>query len=159
MRNIYTYRLIRYFPHIRSDEFFNVGLWLRDKDLQERRVYIDEKQGHLEILSKFPSVNQQVLAFFLERLKQETDASAWYDNHLRFSEADSMASEQTIDEVANLLYDDYIGYKFHNHENRKNKEETTCVKISFETILQVNEKPQPHNFSYLSEKSCQDYAK
>lgn len=71
MRNIYTYRLIRYFPHIRSDEFFNVGLWLRDKDLQERRVYIDEKQGHLEILSKFPSVNQQVLAFFLNVLSKK----------------------------------------------------------------------------------------
>ena len=160
MRSIYTYRVIRYFPHIRSDEFFNVGLWLWGKDLQPKKIYIDEKQGHLEILSKFPSVNQQALTFFLERIKQETDANAWYDNHLRFSETDSMASEQTIDEVANLLYDDYIGYKFHNNEeNRKNKEEATCVKISLDTRLQVNEKTQLHDFSYLSEESCQDYAK
>lgn len=160
MRNIYTYRLIRYFPHIRSDEFFNVGLWLRDKDLQERRVYIDEKQGHLEILSKFPSVNQQVLAFFLKRIKQETDANAWYDNHLRFSEADSMASEQTIDEVANLLYDDYIGYKFHNHEkNKKIKKKPLALKFLLIRYCKYNEKPQPHNFSYLSAKLCQDDAK
>lgn len=132
MRRIYTYRIIRYFPHARSDEFFNVGLWLWDKDLQEKRIYIDEKQGHLEILSKFPSVNQQALSFFLKRIKHETNANVWYDNCLRFSEIDSIASEQTIDEVANILYEDYIGYKFHNHEeNIKNQRKNYKHSIFF----------------------------
>ncbi|MDE7195861.1 MAG: DUF3037 domain-containing protein [Helicobacter sp.] len=118
MRKVYTYRVIKYFPHIRSDEFFNVGIWLWDEQGNKKQVYIDKNQEHIKHLLRFPSINKKALPFFLENIKQEINAQSWYDNHLRFSEIDSVVSEQDINEVANILYEDYIGYKFHVKEQK-----------------------------------------
>ncbi|MCX2683392.1 hypothetical protein OQH60_05920 [Campylobacter sp. MIT 21-1685] len=51
---------------------------------------------------------------------------------MRFSEVDSIVSEQGINEVANLLYEDYIGYKFHTKTQKdryKEANETTKIVI------------------------------
>ena len=113
MRKIYTYRLIKYFPYIRSDEFFNVGVWVWDEQNNKKQLYIDENLNHIKHITKFPSIDKRALLFFLQTIRQEKNPQAWYDNHLRFGDIDSIACEQNIDEVANILYEDYIGYKFH----------------------------------------------
>ncbi|MDE5603406.1 MAG: hypothetical protein K2I71_05760 [Helicobacter sp.] len=137
MRKIYTYRVIKYFPHIRSDEFFNVGIWLWDEQGNKKQVYIDKNQEHIKYLLKFPSINKKDLPFFLENIKQEINAQSWYDNHLRFSEIDSIVSEQDINEVANVLYEDYIGYKFHTKEQKdRYAQANEITKIVYEKKFQ-----------------------
>lgn len=161
MRKIYTYRVIKYFPHIRSDEFFNVGIWLWDEQGNKKQIYIDKSQEHIKHLFKFPSIDKKALPFFLENIRQETKAQSWYDNHLRFSEIDSIVSEQGINEVANILYEDYIGYKFHIKDMKERyKEANERTKIIFEKKFQTKLLLESHNdysFSLISKKTQKKY--
>lgn len=137
MRKIYTYRVIKYFPHIRSDEFFNVGIWLWDEKGNKKQIYIDRNQEHIKHLLNFPSINKKALPFFLKNIKQEINAQSWYDNHLRFSDIDSIVSEQDINEVVDILYEDYIGYKFHTREQKdRYAQANEITKIVYEKKFQ-----------------------
>lgn len=172
MRKIYTYRVIKYFPHIRSDEFFNVGIWLWDEQGNKKQIYIDKSQEHIKHLFKFPSIDKKALPFFLESIRQEMNAQSWYDNHLRFSEIDSIVSEQDINEVANILYEDYIGYKFHTREQKDRyaqANETTkivyekkfqnklllesCNDFSFSVINKITSKKYYSRFGSVNDKA------
>ena len=56
---------------------------------------------------------------------------------MRFSELDTMICEQSIDEVASMLYEDYIGYKFHTKDIKdRYKEIKETTKIVFEKKFQ-----------------------
>lgn len=142
VRKIYTYRVVRYFPSSRSDEFFNVGVVVQDDKGQSKSLYIDEFNQHIKCLRQFPSINKKALPFFLKVIRQEKNSQAWYDNNLRFSELDTMICEQSIDEVANMLYEDYIGYKFHTkdikyrYKKDRYKEIRETTKIVFEKKFQ-----------------------
>lgn len=113
MSKIYTYRVIKYFPFPRSDEFFNVGIIVQDEKGESKSLYIDEYEQHIKNLCQFPSIDKRALPAFLKNIRKEQSPQSWYDNYLRFSEVDVIICKQGIDEVANMLYEDYIGYKFH----------------------------------------------
>lgn len=137
MRKIYTYRVIRYFPYSRSDEFFNVGIVVKDEQGNTKSLYIDKYKQHIKYLFAFPSINKKALPAFLEQIKKEKNLNSWYDNNLRFSELDTMICEQSIDEVASMLYEDYIGYKFHTKDIKdRYKEIKETTKIVFEKKFQ-----------------------
>ena len=137
MRKIYNYRIIRYFPYPRSDEFFNVGIVVKDEQGNTKSLYIDTYKQHIKYLFAFPSINKKALPAFLEQIKQEKNPNSWYDNNLRFSELDTMICEQSIDEVASMLYEDYIGYKFHIKDIKdRYKEIKETTKIVFEKKFQ-----------------------
>lgn len=161
MRKIYTYRIIRYFPFPRSDEFFNVGIIVQDKQGNTKSIYINEHEQHIKYLCQFPSINKRALPFFLEKIKQEKDANFWYDNHLRFSEVDMMICEQSIDEVASMLYEDYIGYKFHTKDLKDRyelaRENTKIVfEKKFKSKLILSEFSE-YSFSIINKRKEKKY--
>lgn len=117
MRQVYKYRLVRYYPYLRSDEFFNVGVWVVGEN-ENRQLYIDSQEEHIKHLFKFLSLDKKIFMFFLESLKKETDINSWYGEYLRFSEIDVVASSSSIDEVTKNLYRDYIGYKFKEQDKK-----------------------------------------
>lgn len=113
MRKLYNYQVIRYFPNVNSDEFFNVGIHLSN-DMQNELHFI--KDEHLSKLISFPSIEKGNIATFIQILNKEVNISHWYGNNLRFSNTKAFRSSQTFEEVLEILYEDYIGYKFHIKE-------------------------------------------
>lgn len=113
MRKLYNYQVIRYFPNINSDEFFNVGIRLLDEKRQELHFIQDE---HLAKLFIFPSIDKKHIVSFMEALAKEPDLSHWYGNNLRLSELRRFRSAEKFEKVLEMLYEDFIGYKFHLKE-------------------------------------------
>ena len=113
MRILYNYQIIRYFPHINSDEFFNVGIHLANS---EKNILYFINDEHLGKLLQFPSIDKKYLISFIELLNKEKNISQWYGNYLRFSEKRVLRSSEAFETVLANLYEDYIGYKFHTKE-------------------------------------------
>ena len=113
MRKLYNYQVIRYFPNINSDEFFNVGIHLAS---DEKNILHFINDDHLAKTMTFPSIEKKNITTFIQMLENETNTDHWYGNNLRFSERKSFRSGQIFEEVLELLYEDYIGYKFHFKE-------------------------------------------
>ena len=113
MRKLYNYQTIRYYPNINSDEFFNVGIHLAN---DEKNVLHFINDTHLSKLMSFPSVDKSTIVKFIDILNQEVNLSHWYGNYLKFSEKKYFRSSQNFEEVLDILYEDYIGYKFHFKE-------------------------------------------
>jgi len=113
MRKLYNYQVIRYFPNINSDEFFNIGIHLTS---DEKNIihYINDE--HLSKTMTFPSIEKKTIVKFIQMLELEKDINHWYGNNLRFSEKKAFRSGQNFEEVLEILYEDYIGYKFHFKE-------------------------------------------
>ena len=115
MRKLYNYQIIRYFPNINSDEFFNVGVHLANEQKHKLHFIKDE---HLTKLITFPSIDKNNITTFIQLLSKEVNLSHWYGNNLRFSETKAFRSSQSFEEVLEILYEDYIGYKFHFKEKK-----------------------------------------
>ena len=113
MRRLYNYQTIRYCPNIDSDEFFNVGIHLAN---DEKNVLHFINDTHLSKLMSFPSVDKNSIVKFIDILNKEVNLSHWYGNYLKFSEKKYFRSSQNFEEVLEILYEDYIGYKFHIKE-------------------------------------------
>jgi hypothetical protein len=113
MRKLYNYQIIRYFPNINSDEFFNVGIHLAN-DEKNILHFIDDV--HLSKIMSFPSIDKKNIISFIDLLQKEVNISQWYGNNLKFSEKKAFRSSQSFEEVLEVLYEDYIGYKFHIKE-------------------------------------------
>lgn len=169
MRKLYNYQIIRYFPNINSDEFFNVGIHLAN-DEKNILYFINDK--HLSKLITFPSIEKNNIISFIEMLNNEVNIQHWYGNNLRFSEKKAFRSSQCFEEVLEVLYEDYIGYKFHFKEKidtielikQKTKE---LVKKEFIKYIEVNEntifdfdfidkKRQYHHYSNVGSISNRD---
>ncbi len=118
MRKIYQYQTIRYFPHVLSDEFINVGVILTSgkginrilAEDEARHMYcsalIGEKKkflGVVEYLNELASDNR-----LLE--------SNHYFHNFRFGGEQKIASEKGEMEVVNELFEDYIGFKIQTKE-------------------------------------------
>lgn len=118
MRQVYHYQTIRYFPHVLSDEFVNVGVMLTSGKGMNRIVTEDEAKhiycsaligekkkflGVIEYLNELASDN---------RLLEEKH----YFHNFRFGEERKVASEKSEMEVVNELFDDYIGFKIQTQE-------------------------------------------
>jgi len=122
MRQIYTYQVIRYFPHVLSDEFINIGIMLTSEKGMNRILTEDEAKsiycsaligekkkffGVIEYINKLASDN---------RLLDEKH----YFHNFRFGEERKSASKQTKEAVLDELFDDYIGFKIQT-ENKINE--------------------------------------
>ena len=141
MRKLYNYQIIRYFPNINSDEFFNVGIHLANDKKNELHFIKDE---HLTKLITFPSVDKNNITTFIQMLNKEINLSQWYGNNLKFSETKVFRSSQSFNEILEILYEDYIGYKFHFKEKKDTieiiKENTKkIIEKEFSKYIEVNE--------------------
>ena len=115
MRDLFVYEVIRYYPNINSDEFFNVGIRLTDKNKQNKIKFIEEE--HLSYIYRFPSIKKQVIDKMIEELKaSESKLNNWYGNYVRFSSEKLYRSKDSFDQVMQKLYEDFIGYKFNQIE-------------------------------------------
>ncbi len=116
MRNLFIYEVIRYYPNIRGDEFFNIGIRLSDSSKQSKIEFIQEE--HLKHIHRFPSIEKKVITSMLEQLKaSEHSLQSWYGNYLKISEEKIHRSKDSFENVMKTLYEDFIGYKFHKKEN------------------------------------------
>jgi len=115
MRKLFIYEVIRYYPNINGDEFFNVGIRLTDKSKQHKIQFIEDE--HLSYIYRFPSIKKQVIDKMIEELKaSESSLNNWYGNYVRFSNEKLYRSKNSFDHVMQKLYEDFIGYKFNQIE-------------------------------------------
>lgn len=115
MRNLFIYKVIRYYPNIRGDEFFNIGIKLSDLTRQSKIEFI--QNDHLSHIHRFPSIEKKVITSMLEQLKEsELSLQNWYGNYLKISEEKMYRSSESFENVLHSLYEDFIGYKFHQKE-------------------------------------------
>lgn len=115
MRNLFIYEVIRYYPNVRGDEFFNIGIRLSDANKQSKIEFIQE--SHLAHIYRFPSIEKKFISSMLEQLKEsESNLQNWYGNYLKISEEKVYRSKDSFEKIMQNLYEDFIGYKFHNKE-------------------------------------------
>ena len=172
MKNLYNYQVIRYFPNVNSDEFFNVGIHLAN-DIKNELHFI--KDEHLTKLISFPSIEKGNITTFIKMLDKEINISHWYGNNLKFSNTKAFRSSQTFEEVLEILYEDYIGYKFHFKEKKDSieiikqntrdiivREFTNYVEVNENTIFDfeiIDKKHKFHHYSNLGSISNKDNVK
>ncbi len=170
MRTLYNYQVIRYFPNINSDEFFNVGIHLANSVKNELHFIESE---HLTKLMTFPAVDKNTITTFIQMLDQEVNLSHWYGNYLKFSEKKIFRSSQPYTEVLKTLYEDYIGYKFHVKEKKDTvelikqntreiilKEFSPYIEMNENTIFDfdiIDKKNNFHHYSSLGSVSNREH--
>ena len=143
MRKLYIYEVIRYYPNINGDEFFNIGIRLSDKNKLHKTQFIEEE--HLSYIYRFPSIKKQVIDRMIEELKaSENSVNNWYGNYVRFSSEKLYRSKESFDHVIQKLYEDFIGYKFHRIDKedklQKIKRDTKkIIKKEFKHFLTIQE--------------------
>ena len=131
MRNLFIYEVIRYYPNIRGDEFFNIGIKLSDGTKRVKIEFIQEE--HLSHIYRFPSIEKKVITSMLEQLKEsESSLENWYGNYLKISSEKLHRSSESFEEVLNNLYEDFIGYKFHYKEK---KDQLEVIRVQTESLI------------------------
>jgi len=124
MRKIYSYRVIRYFPHMLSDEFINIGVMLLSGKGLGRILTEDEAQQlHCPAFIGERKKFLGVIAH-LHRLESEGKLleGEHYFHNFRFGDIQKLASEKDISEVVEELFYDYVGFKIATKEKREEKE-------------------------------------
>lgn len=152
MRKMYKYNVIRYYPYIRSDEFFNVGVFVQSEEGETETIYLDDDK-YLKLLFKFPNIKMSDYKFYLESLKAEEKHQFKfnYGHYLKLSEVDIMVSSDNIKQVAKELFFDYIEYKFDAHE--KSKKDTKYMQM-YETTKEVYSKyKEKLSLEFLTERN------
>lgn len=149
MRKLYIYQVLRYYPNIRGDEFFNIGIKLNDSNKNTKIKFIENE--HFSYLYRFPSIEKKVIESMIEKLKQsENGLNTWYGNYIRVSEERIYRSDDSFDIVLNNLYNDFIGYKF----NKKEKIDTILkIKKDTQEMIEKNFK----NYLTIEENSIFDF--
>lgn len=118
MRRIHTYQVIRYFPHVLSDEFINVGVMITSGKGMNRILTEDEaKHMYCSALigekKKFLGVVEYLNELSADNRLLESNH---YFHNFRFAEERKVASEKSEIEVVDELFNDYIGYKIQTEE-------------------------------------------
>lgn len=141
MRKLYIYQVIRYYPNIRGDEFFNIGVKLTDSEKNTKIKFI--QKDHLSYIYRFPSIEKRVIDSMIEHLKDaEKSSKAWYGNYVKVNQEKIYRSDESFDTVLDSLYEDVIGYKFHKKEKIDNlqeikKQTKTLIEKEFKGRLRV----------------------
>jgi len=138
MRKLYKYQLIKYYPNINSDEFINIGFII-----DNQMILIKENDiNHILCWTK-----KDELKKMLKTLKKETKLSSWYNNYIVIDKKINLfRSDKSINEITDILYYDYIGYKIH-HKEAKNiieieKENTiNLINKEFKNYIQIEKNP------------------
>lgn len=124
MRRIYSYQVVRYFPHLLSDEFINIGVVLTTKSSLSR-ILTEEEAKYLHCSAfigekkKFLGIVEYLNNFSLENRLLESNH---YFHNFRFSEERKVASTKTEEEIINELFEDYIGFKIQSQNKLDTKE-------------------------------------
>jgi len=117
MRQINTYQVIRYFPHILSDEFINVGVMLTSGE-KGSRILTEDEAKHM-YCSALIGEKKKFLGV-IEYLNELASANRLEENHyfhnFRLGEERKVASEKTESEILDEIFDDYIGFKIQTQE-------------------------------------------
>lgn len=118
MRCIYRYQTIRYFPHVLSDEFINVGVVLTS-GRGINRIMTEDEAKHIYCSAligekkKFLGIIEYLNTLALDnRLLEEKH----YFHNFRFTEEREVASEKSEIEILDELFEDYIGFKIQSQE-------------------------------------------
>lgn len=141
MRKLYIYQVIRYYPNIRGDEFFNIGIKLIDSEKKTKIKFI--QKDHLSYVHRFPSIEKRVIDSMVEHLKDaEKSSKAWYGNYVKIGQEKMHRSDESFDKVFDSLYEDFIGYKFHKKEKidtleRIKKQTKILIEKEFKGHLRV----------------------
>jgi hypothetical protein len=141
MRKLYTYEVIRYYPNIRGDEFFNIGIRLSDSTKNTKIKFIQDE--HLSYIHRFPSIEKRVINSMIEQLKEsESSLKTWYANYLKIGQENIYRSDESFETIMDFLYEDFIGYKFHKKEKidnlQKIKRETEkLLSTEFKNYLKI----------------------
>lgn len=161
MRNLFIYEVIRYYPNIRGDEFFNIGIRLSDSSKHAKIEFIQKE--HLKHIHRFPSIEKKVITSMLDQLKaSENFLHSWYGNYLKISEEKIHRSKDSFENVMKTLYEDFIGYKFHKKENvdpiEQIKEKTKLlVSSEFKSYLHI-EKDDVFDFMIYDKNNIRHFS-
>lgn len=123
MRQIHTYQVIRYFPHVLSDEFINVGVMLTSGKGMSR-ILTEEEAKHIYCSAligekkKFLSVVEYLYELASDSRLLEGEH---YFHNFRFAEVRKAASEKMEKDVLDELFEDYIGFKIQTEEKKDEK--------------------------------------
>lgn len=118
MRQIYDYKVVRYFPNSFSDEFVNIGVML-DGSHQKERIISETEAKHL-YCSTLVGENKKFYGV-IEYLNNLVEKGTLNDTHhyfhnFEFSKKKQLVSEKPIDEIVEGLFENYIGYKLQSEE-------------------------------------------
>lgn len=118
MRQMYAYKVLRYFPNALSDEFINIGVMLDGTKYLERVVTEAEaKHLYCSVLigesKKFYGVIEHIQT--LVEKKRLRDPHHYFHNYV-ISESKHLTSDKSEEEILDGLFESYIGYKLHSEE-------------------------------------------
>ena len=123
MRQIHTYQVIRYFPHVLSDEFVNVGVMLTSGK-GTHRILTEEEAKHI-YCSALIGEKKKFLGVveYLNELASDSRLieGKHYFHNFRFADEQKIASDKKEGELIDELFDDYIGFKIQTEEKRDAK--------------------------------------
>lgn len=118
MRKKYRYNTIRFYPSIRSDEFFNVGVFVKSESGETKTLYLDNDE-YLKALFEYTNIKISDYKHYLKKLKEEeeTEFKFHYGHYLRLRGDKLMFSSDNIEQVTKDLFFDYVEYKFKKETN------------------------------------------
>lgn len=134
MRKIYNYYTIRYYPHVLSDEFVNVGVVLTSGK-NTNRILTEEEARHLHCSALIGETKKFLgIVEYLNDLSSRNRLleSNHYFHNFRFSEEKKIASEKLETKIIDELFEDYIGFKISIHE--KSDEKALIVEQSIKLV-------------------------
>ncbi len=124
MRQIHTYQVIRYFPHVLSDEFVNVGVVLTSGK-GTHRIVTEEEAKHI-YCSALIGEKKKFLGVveYLNELASDSRLleGEHYFHNFRFANEQKIASDKKEGELIDEIFDDYIGFKIHSEKKQEQKE-------------------------------------
>ena len=107
------FKTIRYFPSSISDEFFNIGVVLREPESNQPiiKLLTTEQMHQLPcITAENRSVVEKMLIAF------EKHNGLLYGNHVRFSKEQWIEPTESIEKEAEMLFYQYVTYKLHHQK-------------------------------------------
>lgn len=91
MRELYEFQILRYYPKIESDFFFNVGIKIGGKIIQIRDKELFKLSNLIDI----------------KKLRANLENHG-YKHYLKYSEVKHFRSSKSEEEVIEIIYKDYV---------------------------------------------------
>lgn len=115
------FKTIRYFPSSISDEFFNIGIVLREPESNQPiiKLLTTEQMHQLPCIT---AENRNVVEKMLIAFEQHN--GLLYGNHVRFSKEQWIEPTESIEQEADTLFYQYVTYKLHHQKPTVDKIET-----------------------------------
>jgi len=107
------FKTIRYFPSSISDEFFNIGIVLREPESNQPiiKLLTTEQMHQLPCIT---AENRSIVEKMLVAFEQHN--GLLYGNHVRFSKEQWIEPTESIEQEADTLFYQYVTYKLHHQK-------------------------------------------